>query len=67
MDMDIGKIILLLAPIILINYGLVIYCIIDILKYDRNVKGGNKLIWILVVALINMFGWIIYLMFGREE
>ncbi|QVK20527.1 PLDc N-terminal domain-containing protein [Mycoplasmatota bacterium] len=65
--MDIIEIILLLSPIIIINYVMVIYCIIDVLKEERTVKGGKKIIWILLIALLNPFGWLLYLLIGREE
>ncbi len=56
----------LLIPIILIDVAFKIYAIIDILKEDRVVKGGNKIIWLLVSVLIN-YGWVIYFIFGRDE
>ncbi|XMB66786.1 PLDc N-terminal domain-containing protein [Mycoplasmatota bacterium zrk1] len=65
--MDIIEIILLLSPIIIINCVMVIYCIIDVLKEERTVKGGKKIIWILLIALLNPFGWLLYLLIGREE
>ena len=42
-----------------------IYAIVDLLKEDRVVKG-NKVVWIVVVVLVN-FGWLIYLLLGRDE
>lgn len=56
----------LIIPIFLIDLFFKIYVIIDILKEDRMVKGGNKIIWIVVSVLVN-FGWIIYLIFGKDE
>ena len=56
----------LIIPIILIDLIFKVYVIIDILKEDRIVKGGNKIVWIVVSMLIN-FGWVIYLIFGRDE
>lgn len=56
----------LLIPIILIDLGFRIFAIVDIIKEDRRVKGDNKIIWLLVIALIN-FGWVIYFFFGRDE
>lgn len=56
-----------LIPLILIDLGMVIYSIVDLLKPERRVKGDNKLIWLLVIILINTFGWLAYLLFGREE
>jgi len=56
----------LLIPIVVIDIGFRIFAIIDIIKEDRRVKGNNKIIWLLVIALVN-FGWIIYFLFGRDD
>ena len=56
----------LIIPIVLIDLIFKIYVIIDILKEDRKVKGGNKIVWIVVSMVIN-FGWVIYLIFGKDE
>lgn len=56
----------LLIPVLLIDLFFKIFVIIDILKEDRKVKGGNKIIWIVVSVVVN-FGWIIYLIFGKDE
>jgi len=56
----------LIIPIILIDLFFKIYVIIDILKEDRMVKGGNKIVWIVVSMVVN-FGWVIYLIFGKDE
>lgn len=62
----IGEMLPLIIPIILIDLIFKIYVIIDILKEDRIVKGGNKVVWIVVSMVIN-FGWVIYLIFGKDE
>ena len=51
----------------LIDLAMVIYSIVDLFKPDRRVKGDNKLIWLLVILLVSTFGWLAYLLFGREE
>lgn len=57
----------LLLPVILIDLGLRIYAIIDLIQEDRRVKGNNKIVWILVIALVSGFGWMIYFLIGRDE
>lgn len=57
----------LLLPIVLIDIGFRIFAIVDILKEERQVKGNNKIIWILVVGLVSYFGWIIYFLIGRDD
>jgi hypothetical protein len=58
---------LALLPFALLDLGMVIYCVIDLYKPDRRVRGGNKLPWLLVILLVSTLGWIIYLFVGREE
>ena len=58
---------LALAPIVLLDLAMVIYSIIDLYKPDRRVRGGNKIVWLLVILLVGTLGWIIYLLAGREE
>lgn len=60
-------ILLAIIPLVLIDLAMVIYCIIDLYKPDRRVKGGNKLVWLLLILLVSTFGWLAYLLFGREE
>lgn len=60
-------ILLALIPLVLIDLAMVIYCIVDLYKPDRRVKGNNKLVWLLVILLVSTFGWLAYLLFGREE
>ena len=61
------QIIALLAPIIIIQLGLMIAALIDLERGERQVRGGNKIVWALVIVLINVIGPIIYFVAGREE
>jgi len=56
----------LLLPIVIIDLGFRIFAIVDIIKEDRRVKGDNKILWVIGIAIIN-FGWIIYFLFGRDD
>lgn len=58
---------LALIPLALIDLGMVIYSIVDLYKPSRRVRGGNKILWLLVIILVSTLGWIIYLLAGREE
>ena len=61
------SVLLLVVPLIVIYFGLLIFAVVDLLRDDRVVRGGNKGIWALVIVFINGFGPIIYLLFGRVE
>jgi hypothetical protein len=58
---------LAIIPLVLIDLGMVIYCIIDLFKPERQVRGNNKLVWLLIILLVSTLGWLIYLLAGREE
>lgn len=58
---------LALLPLALIDLGVVVYCILDLYKPDRRVRGGNKTVWLLIILFINTLGWVAYLLAGRED
>jgi Phospholipase_D-nuclease N-terminal len=58
---------LLLAPLIVLWGGLLAFALIDLLRPQRRVAGGNKLVWALVIVLIGTIGPLVYLLAGRRE
>lgn len=58
---------LALLPLVLIDLGIVIYCIVDLFKPDRRVRGGNKIVWLIIILLVSTLGWVAYLLIGRED
>ena len=61
------QIIALLIPIVVIQLGLMIAALVDLERDERRVRGGSKLVWALVIVLVNIFGPILYFMVGRED
>lgn len=61
--MEFSEMIKLVAPILILQLGLVIYCLVDIRK--NGVRNLNIPAWVVIVLFINMFGAIAYLIFGR--
>jgi len=57
---------LLFVPLFLVEIALMVIALVDIIRRER-VRGGNKVLWILVVVLIGVVGPLVYLLFGREE
>ena len=66
-DLKTEQILALVAPIIVIQLGLMIAALLDLEKDERRVRGGNKLVWVLVIVFINVIGPIVYFLAGREE
>jgi len=56
----------LLIPILLIQIILMTAALID-LKKRKRVRFNNKLIWVLIIVLINLLGPIIYFAARGEE
>ena len=66
-DLKPEQIVALLVPIIVIQVGLMIAALIDLGRDERRVRGGNKLVWALVIVFVNLLGPIVYFVAGREE
>jgi hypothetical protein len=55
-----------LIPIIIIELTLAITALVHVVKHP-NYRFGNKVLWILVVLLIQIIGPVVYFVFGRGE
>ena len=66
--MDTSKImqyIPLLIPVVLIEFGLMIAALVDMIR--RPHTNGPKWLWAIVIVLVNFIGPIAYFIFGRKE
>jgi amino acid transporter len=64
-DMTTAEIIKLLMPLIILQFGLIVFCLYRLSK-DR-VKYLPKWAWALIIIFVNLFGAVIYLFIGRER
>ncbi|MGB7606124.1 MAG: PLD nuclease N-terminal domain-containing protein [Lutisporaceae bacterium] len=55
-----------LIPIVVVELILVLTALIHIFKHPHY-RFGNKIMWVLIVALIQIIGPIIYFVVGRGE
>jgi hypothetical protein len=62
---DLGELIPLLIPIILLEIALVVIALTDLVRRERT--KGPKWVWVLVIVFLNLIGPIVYLLFGRED
>ena len=51
--MNLRELLPLLIPLLVLQLALIGFGLKDLFKPDRRVKGGNKLIWALVIIIIN--------------
>ena len=59
-----GELILYLLPVLIIQLALMVYALVDLARRER-VRYGSKLLWVVVIVLINIIGPIVYLAWGR--
>jgi len=64
-NINLAHLLPLLIPIALLEFGLLIWALLDLIR-RKSVKG-NKVVWILVIVLINIIGPIVYFIFGRGD
>lgn len=55
-----------LIPLLILQLILLIVALVDLIKRQK-VRGDNKVLWALLIVLVNIIGPIVYLIFGREE
>jgi len=55
----------LLIPLFVIQIALMVIALVDVIRRER--VRGNKVVWIVIIVLINVIGPIVYLLFGRQE
>ena len=64
-DMTTAEIIRLLMPLIILQFGLIVFCLYRLTK--DKVKYLPKWAWALIIIFVNLFGAVIYLFAGRER
>jgi hypothetical protein len=66
MNADITKMIPFLIPVLIIELALIVIALLNLAK-RAQVTGNNKVLWIIIIVFIQVFGPVAYLMFGRKE
>ncbi len=59
------KLLILLLPIVVLQLVLLAVALSDLIRREHT--RGPKWVWALVVILVNIFGPIAYLLFGRRD
>jgi len=65
-DLNMGQLVALLIPLVLVELGLLGFALYDLIKRKR-VRGGNKWLWAIIIVVVEIFGPILYFVLGREE
>lgn len=62
----ITEVIPFLIPLIIVEFGLLIFALVDLLKREYY-KTDTKIIWAIVIVIFGIIGPVIYFIFGRKE
>jgi len=63
--MDIGILLAIVLPAVFIDTAFKVYATINLVNTWENRQKVNRISWLIVIWIINTFGWLIYLLFGR--
>ncbi len=55
-----------LVPYVIIEFALMIFALVHVLRH-KHYRVGNRVIWVIVVLLIQIIGPIAYIAFGRSD
>jgi len=64
--MEVKEMILIIAPLVIINLIFVIFALVDLAKRPK-VLWDNKIIWVLLIVFVQYLGWISYFLLGRKD
>lgn len=57
----------LLIPIVLIQWGLMVFALVKLFKAEAEPKFMPRWAWALIIIFVNLIGSIVYLIIGRRE
>jgi hypothetical protein len=62
---EILKVLPFLAPLIALELGLMIFALVNLIR--RPKVRGSKVLWAIIIVLVQIVGPILYLTIGRKE
>lgn len=63
--MEEPRLVLLLLPVILLQLGLMIFALVDLIKTPYT--NGPKWMWAVIIIVVNIIGPILYFVMGRRN
>ncbi|MFA5835474.1 MAG: PLDc N-terminal domain-containing protein [Bellilinea sp.] len=54
-----------LIPVIIIQLGLMIFALVDLVRRERT--KGPKWMWAIIIVAVNIIGPVVYLLAGKDE
>jgi len=54
-----------LVPVIIIQLGLMVFALVDLVRRERT--KGPKWMWAIIIVAVNIIGPVVYLLAGKDE
>ena len=67
MDQIPGQLLAIILPLAVLQFGLLVWALIDLTRAERRVRGDSKVVWALIIIFIGIFGPLLYFLVGRED
>ncbi|MEZ4357923.1 MAG: PLDc N-terminal domain-containing protein [Eubacteriales bacterium] len=55
-----------LIPVVILQFALMIIALVHVFRHDHY-KHGSRVLWVIIVVLINIIGPILYFVIGRSD
>ncbi len=66
--MELGTLVAVLLPVLLLQLGLMAFTLIDLIKRDESeLRHLPKAAWAVIIIVVNFIGPVAYLLLGRDE
>jgi hypothetical protein len=62
-----SQLLLLIVPILLVQLALIVLALRDLLRPERQVRGDSKLLWGVIIVIVNLVGPLLYFAVGRRD
>jgi ABC-2 type transport system ATP-binding protein len=66
-NIDPATIALVIVPLLIVQVGLMGYALYDLFQEDRRVRGDSKIMWAVIIAMVNLIGPLLYFFVGRDD
>ncbi len=63
--MDTNTILAIVIPLVLVDSAMKIYSAINLARTFNIRSQNNRIGWLIAIFVVNFFGWLMYLLFGR--
>lgn len=65
--MTVEQVLPLVVPLLILEVALIAFALYDLTRPERQVRGGNKVVWAIVIVIFQLLGPLIYFLVGRED